>query len=33
MIADINNGFKVNVVYKIPEDGHVKAETYVGVKE
>jgi hypothetical protein len=26
-------GCKVNVHYKPPEDGLVKAETYVGVKE
>jgi hypothetical protein len=32
-IADINNGWKVNVDYKPPEEGLVKAETYVGVKE
>jgi hypothetical protein len=31
IIAD--NGCKVNVHYKPPEDGLVKAETYVGVKE
>jgi hypothetical protein len=31
--ADINNGCKVNVDYEPPEDGLVKAETYVGVKE
>jgi hypothetical protein len=30
IIADINNGYKVNVNYKPPEDGLVKAETYVG---
>jgi hypothetical protein len=33
IIADINNGRKVNVHYGPPEDGLVKAETYVGVKE
>jgi hypothetical protein len=33
IIAGINNGCKVNVVYEPPEDGLVKAETYVGVKE
>jgi hypothetical protein len=33
IIADINNGCKVNVYYEPPEDGLVKAETYVGVKE
>jgi hypothetical protein len=33
IIADINNGCKVNVDYKLPEDGLVRAETYVGVKE
>ena len=27
------NGCKVNVVYKPPEDGLVRAETYVGVKD
>jgi hypothetical protein len=27
------NGCKVNVVYKPPEDGLVRAETCVGVKE
>jgi hypothetical protein len=32
-IADINNGCEVNVDYGPPEDGLVKAETYVGVKE
>jgi hypothetical protein len=32
IIAD-NNGCKVNVDYKPPEDGLVRAETYVGVKE
>jgi hypothetical protein len=30
---DINNVCKVNVHYEPPEDGLVKAETYVGVKE
>jgi hypothetical protein len=33
IIADINNGCKVNADYEPPEDGLVKAETYVGVKE
>jgi hypothetical protein len=33
IITDINNGCKVNVDYEPPEDGLVKAETYVGVKE
>jgi hypothetical protein len=33
IVADINNGCKVNVDYERPEDGLVKAETYVGVKE
>jgi hypothetical protein len=28
-----NNGCKVNVDYDLPEDGLVRAETYVGVKE
>jgi hypothetical protein len=32
-IADINDGCKVNVHYEPNEDGLVKAETYVGVKE
>jgi hypothetical protein len=32
VIAD-NNGCKVNVNYEPPEDGLVRAETYVGVKE
>ena len=27
--VDINNGCKVNVDYKPPEDGLVRAETYV----
>jgi hypothetical protein len=31
--ADINIGCEVNVVYEPPEDGLVKAETCVGVKE
>jgi hypothetical protein len=31
--ADINNGYKVNVDYQPPEDGLVKAEIYVAVKE
>jgi hypothetical protein len=31
IIAD--NGYKVNVHYEPPEDGLVKAETCVGVKE
>jgi hypothetical protein len=33
VIYNINNGCKVNVDYEPPEDGLVKAETYVGVKE
>jgi hypothetical protein len=33
IIANINNGCKVNVYYKPLEDGLVRAETYVGVKE
>jgi hypothetical protein len=33
IISDINNGRKANVDYEPPEDGLVKAETYVGVKE
>jgi hypothetical protein len=33
IIADINNGCKVNVDYEPSENGLVKAETYVGVKE
>jgi hypothetical protein len=33
IIADLSNGCKVNVDYDPPEDGLVKAETYVGVKE
>jgi hypothetical protein len=28
-----NNGCKVNADYEPPEDGLVRAETYVGVKE
>jgi hypothetical protein len=32
IIAD-NNGCKVNVDYEPPEDGLVRAETYIGVKE
>jgi hypothetical protein len=28
-----NNGCKVNVHYEPPEDGLVRVETYVGVKE
>jgi hypothetical protein len=32
IIAD-NNGCKVNVDYEPPEDGLVRAETNVGVKE
>jgi hypothetical protein len=32
IIADINNGCKVNVHYEPPKDGPVRAETYVGVK-
>jgi hypothetical protein len=33
IIADINIGCKVNVDYEPPEDGLVRDETYVGVKE
>ena len=33
VIADKNIGCEVNVVYVPPEDGLVKAETYVGVEE
>jgi hypothetical protein len=33
VIADRNIGCEVNVVYEPPEDGLVKAETYVGVEE
>jgi hypothetical protein len=33
IIADINNGCKVNIDYEPPEDGLVKAETCVGVIE
>jgi hypothetical protein len=33
VIADNNIGCKVNVDYEPPEDGLVKAETYVAVKE
>jgi hypothetical protein len=33
IITDISNGCKVNVDYVPPEDGLVRAETYVGVKE
>jgi hypothetical protein len=33
VIADKNSRCKVNVHYEPPEDGLVKAETYVGVKE
>jgi hypothetical protein len=32
IIAD-NNGYKVNVDYELPENGLVRAETYVRVKE
>jgi hypothetical protein len=32
IIADINNGCKVNIDYQSPEYDFVKAETYVGVK-
>jgi hypothetical protein len=32
-MADKNNWYKVNVHYEPPEDGLVKAETYVGVEE
>jgi hypothetical protein len=31
--ADINNGCTVNVHYEPPEDGLVRAETCVGVRE
>jgi hypothetical protein len=31
--VDKNIGYEVNVVYEPPEDGPVKAETYVGVEE
>jgi hypothetical protein len=33
IIADKNNGCKINVNYESPVDGLVKAEAYVGVKE
>jgi hypothetical protein len=33
VIADKNIGREVKVVYEPPEDGHIKAETYVGVAE
>jgi hypothetical protein len=33
IITDKNNGCKVNVHYEPPEDGLVRVETYVGVKE
>jgi hypothetical protein len=33
IIADINNGCNVNVHYEPPEDGLVRAETFVGVEE
>jgi hypothetical protein len=33
IIADISNGCKVNVHYEPPEDGLVRAEIYVAVKE
>jgi hypothetical protein len=33
VIAEKNIGCEVNVVYELPEDGLVKTETYVGVKE
>jgi hypothetical protein len=33
VIADKNIGSEVNVVYKPPDDGLVKAETCVGVEE
>jgi hypothetical protein len=33
IVADINNGCKVNVDYEPFKDGLVKAETCVGVKE
>jgi hypothetical protein len=32
VIADKNIGCEVNAVYEPPEDGLVKAETYVGLK-
>jgi hypothetical protein len=32
IIADINSGCKVNVHYEPPEDGLVRAETYLGVE-
>jgi hypothetical protein len=33
VVANKNIGCKVNVDYEPPEDGLVRAETYVGVKE
>jgi hypothetical protein len=33
IITNINHGCKVNVHYEPPEDGLVRAETYVGVIE
>jgi hypothetical protein len=33
VIAHKNIGCEVNVVYELPDDGLVKAETYVGVEE
>jgi hypothetical protein len=33
IIPDISNVCKVNVDYEPPEDGLVRVETYVGVKE
>jgi hypothetical protein len=33
IITDINNGCKVNVHYEPPEDGLLRAETYIWVKE
>jgi hypothetical protein len=33
IIADKNNGCKVNIDYEPPEDDLVKVETYIGVKE
>jgi hypothetical protein len=32
IVADINNGYKVNVHYEPPEDGLVRVETCVGVE-
>jgi hypothetical protein len=33
VIADKNIGCEVKVVYEPREDGHIKAETYIGVAE